>query len=632
MYIVEIIPLQKGIPRDTLSYFAMKEIPLGTIVSVPLQSRKIEGIVIAVSHARDMKSSIRTGNFSLRQIEGIIDENGFPQKIIQALGTIAEHSMIPLGTLITQLFPEPVFSFFQKWKPPVAHKNEMRLIQSAEQNRLDHFKSIIKEQVHKNKSTHIIASTPFETKQLVQFLEKNVQQPIAIFHGSQKPNEREKNYTLVIETKTPIIICSTPQFIMMPRIDISACIIESFHSPYYVHDFTKTLDYRTVIGILSELLGYTQYLSDIIPSPDFERIIDHRKGYLEREQQSTQTQKNKIIVSEKEPFNHPLYSSQFFSSGSFDYIQKKSNEKIPIFIYSARKSIATTTSCRDCGYTVECPNCNAVMHLIKKNPLIETDRVFFCHRCTTETKTMNRCPKCEGWNLIPLGITQDALAQEIKIKFPEVPIFISNQDTTKTDTACKKIIQEWKQSGGILIGNQKIVPHLTEIPITLIASFEQCMSIPDYKTPLQTLWLFQRLLEKTQGKFIIQTKNKNQEFLDLFQKQLLQEIAISDGKLKKHYHYPPFATLITIVMKNISRKDHHQARDFIKKPLAHFEHFVQSQFFEQAQNYEIRATVHIPENIWNNPQSPERQTLIQFLKVIKAYTEISIETGFPLGK
>lgn len=633
MYIVEIIPLQKGIPRDTLSYFSMKEVPLGSIISAPLQTRIIKGIVISVTSARDMKSSIRTGNFSLRKIDGIADEQGFPQKILKALTLISEHSMVPLGTLITQLFPEPIFSFYQHWKHEPNKKTEIRLIQSSQHARHENFKTIIKEQLHKNSSTHIIASTPFEVKKLVELFSNTFTEvSIAAFYGSQKPAEREKNYTLVKETKIPLIICSTPQFVMMPRNDISACIIENYHSPHYVHDFTKTLDYRVVIGILTEMLGYTQYLADNIPSADFEQIIENRKGYLEREQQPSQETKNKIIITEKEPFNHPLFTSSFFSSGSFDYIKKQIEQKKPIFIFSARKSVATVTTCRDCGYTVECPNCASVMHLIKKNPLAQTDRVFFCHRCTTELQTMNRCPKCEGWNLIPLGVTQDALVQEINQHFPGTPVFVSNQDLTKTESACKKLIKEWELSSGVLIGNQKIIPHLVNMPTTFIASFEQCMSIPDYKTPMEVLSLFQRLLEKTENKFIVQTKNQKQEYLTLFKSQNLSELVKNDSVLRQQYLYPPFATLITIIMKNINRKDHHQARDFIKKPFTAFEHSIQSQFFEHTQNYEIRAVIHVPNIIWNNTLSPERQSLVQFLHVVKEYTDISIETGFPLLK
>lgn len=628
MFIIEVIPLQKGIPRDTLSYFSMREIALGALVNVPLQSRTIQGIVIKNTPAKDMRASIRTGSFSLKPIDSVVQEKGFPAKIITTLQEISEQTLVPLGTVLMQLFPEPVFPFFQNWKHIPGPKPETRIIQSSTQDRFDYYKVIVRESLSKKKSIHFIASTPFEVIRLCQFFEQqHLSIPIISFHGNQKPKERDQSYEQVTDESSQVIICSTPQFFMIPRTDIGSCVIESYHSPYFVHDFTRTMDYRFIIGKLSELLGYNRYLADSVPSADFLSLIEQRKGYQEREQKK-RSEPAKILIAEKEPFNHPMYESAYFSIDTLTLIKKYHDAGQPIFIYSGRKSIATVTTCRDCGYTVECPNCANIMHLIKKNPLADADRVFFCHRCETEIPPMNRCPVCEGWNLIPLGITQDALHQEIKRLFPDIPVFKSNQDVTKTDTACKKILHHWKTDRGILIGNQKIIPFLENIPMTIIASYEQCMSIPNYKTPFFTFSLFQKLLEKTDGPVIIQTKKTN-EILEQFKNQDLHGFAVDDSNLRKLYHYPPYATLITITMSDISRKDHHQAKEFIKKPLLPYEHFIQSYFFEQTQKYTVEAIIHVPHAIWNNPESKERSLLIDFLGIVREYADVAIESGFP---
>ena len=109
MYIVETIPIRKGIPRDTLSYFSARPIPIGALVEIPLHSQQIEGIVVGVSPVRDMKASIRTGNFSLRPVTSIIRDLGFSKPILESLCRVSEQNLIPVGTLISTFFPEPVF-------------------------------------------------------------------------------------------------------------------------------------------------------------------------------------------------------------------------------------------------------------------------------------------------------------------------------------------------------------------------------------------------------------------------------------------------------------------------------------------------------------------------------------------
>ncbi len=626
MYIIEIIPLQKGIPKDTLSYFSMQPIALGSLVHVPLQSRTIQGIVVGQSLAKDMKASLRSGNFSLKQVSEVVSPDYFPKKILEVLTLIADRSTVPLGTLFVQLFPEPVIPFFQKWKQTEKIKNDIRIIQGSSKEQLHQYKIISKEYITKQKSIHFIASTAHEVKKIALYLSSINIAPVVSFFGGQTAKAREQSYAQLSED-LPIIICSTPQFITLPRNDVGACVIASYQSSHYIHEYITTIDYRNVIAVFSELFGYQRYISENIPIPEFNAIVQQRKGYQEKEQ-TKKPSSAKIIISEKEGFDRPKYVSPFFSSETIELIRKSITEKIPIFIYANKKSVSTVTTCRDCSFTVHCPNCDNFMHVIKKNPLQTADQVFYCHRCETELPPINRCPLCLGWNLIPLGATQHSLAQEIKKIFPEAILFISNQDETKTETACRKIVTDWHQAGGLLIGNTKIIPYIKTIPATIIASFEQSMSIPDYKTPMRTLSLFQELFEKTEQFFIIQTKNKSQEFLTLFKDQEMALLAHKDAILRKELLYPPYATLITITVNNIKRKDHQHARDFLRRPITDYVHSLHSEFFEKTQTYTVTAKIHITEPFWKHVNPKTKQFLV-FLKTVKEYADISVESPFP---
>jgi primosomal protein N' (replication factor Y) len=332
-----------------------------------------------------------------------------------------------------------------------------------------------------------------------------------------------------------------------------------------------------------------------------------------------------IDIIEKESLSAITYQSPLFSSQTLNHIHDQLKLGKKIFVYAARKSIATVTTCRDCGYTVTCPNCSAIMQLIKKNPLSSTDRVFYCNRCQTEIPPMNRCPHCLGWNIVPLGITTESVFEELSKIFPGVTIYQSNNDLTKTESACKKMITSW-ENGGILVGTQKIIPFIRTADTSIIASFEHCMSIPDHTTTMTTLWLFQQILEKTTDRYLIQTNYPDQLFLQQFQQQNLQQILDDDYSLRSQYGFPPATTLITIVMENISRRDHPQARDFLKQPLQSFENSIQSQFFEYSQTYTIQSTIHLDNRSWQESTEPSIRRLRQLLDTLRGHASITIET------
>ena len=627
MYILEVIPLQKGIPRDTLSYYSMREIPLGSLVEIPLQSRTIQGIVIGIREARDMKASIRSGTFALKPVGSVIQEKGFPSKILQTLWEISRDTLIPVGTLITQFFPEPVFDYFQNWNHIIREKPELRLIELATPERFDYYKILVREAFAKKMSIQFIAPTVVENTLLVDFLSGIFgKEHVVEISGSMTPTKREKAYKQLIEHNHPVVICTTPQFFIIPRSDIGSYILESSGSTHYTQNFKAMIDFRPIILRIAETLGINRYLSDSILAPEQRILISQRKGFMDRTSKK-QNNNTPVLLFEKEAFNDPYYESPILSSKAITTIREMITQKKPIFMFSARKGVASVTTCRDCGYTVQCPNCDSVMQLIKKNPLSELDRVFFCNRCTTEIPTMNRCPHCLGWNITPLGITTESIAQEVKKFFPELPIFQSTSDLTKTESACKKMVTAWQDSKGLLIGTQKIIPYIPSVPVTIIASFEHCMSIPDYQTPFQTLWLFQKIHEKTTDYFCIQTKDTNNSLLTALKNHTFETFLDEDMQLRKEYGYPPYTVLVTITFEKIKRKDHLQAKEYLKKSISQYEYSIQSHFFEFGQYYEMNAKIHITLADWKNLETPNHQQFINFLQSIRDHADISIETS-----
>lgn len=628
MYILEIIPLQKGIPRDTLSYFSMREIPLGALVEIPFRSNTITGIVINSLSARDAKANLRASSFSLKPIGSILHNQSFPATLLRGLQEISENTLIPIGTLISTFFSENLLEYYLSWKPPEL-SSDIRIIELPEKKRFDYYITLAKESLAKSHSIVFVAPTTIQVEKIAAACAQQFDTADIIYlSGSIKPEKRASIYEELKTSSNPKIICVTPGFFVLPMNTIKTCIIDSYHSDYYIQNFGQRLDYRYIITKLAKTFGYNQYYADNIHAPEFSELTETRKAYLDRGTVKTDSPVP-ISLVQKEAKNEPLYVSPLFASQTISLIRKKLADNVPIFIFSGRKSIATATVCNDCNYTVTCPNCTSVMHLIKKNPLSESDnptqagRMFVCNRCETEIPPMNRCPHCLGWNLIPLGITIESIYDELHKIFPDATILKSTQDITKTESACKKLVAIWNKGGGILIGTQKIIPYIDQVAISIIASYDQCVSVPDYRTIFQTTYLFQAIYEKTTERMIIQSRDAMQEFLIDYAQQNMDKIMKNEEVLRAEYHFPPNYILITIVMSDIARRDHMRAKDFIKRPFAPFEHSIQSQFFEQSQTYEITGRIHIQKQAWID-KNREIQQLVNFMQTMRSDADIQI--------
>lgn len=622
MYIVDVIPLQKGIPRDTLSYFSARPIPLGSVVDIPLHSRTITGIVITQHEARDIKSSIRSGTFSLKSVTRVHTDISFPKKLLEVIATMSTTTLIPAGTLVTHFFSGETLDFFVRHAPSEKNAADMRIINLPQETRWNYYLTLASDGLQKNNSVVIIAPTALEVAELETFLKHRHSDRVVGLHGNLSEKKKTEVYQKIMTSSQPLLICATPSFAIIPKNDCGVVIFESVNSPYYINSFQGTIDYRVILMALWEVLGGARYLGDGFISSQEQTLIDRRVAFLERSEDRL-NQQTKITIVKKDTFSDPEYQSALFSIKILDYIRTCIEHNKKIFIYAARKSIATTTVCRDCGFTVRCPNCHQGMQLIKKNPLSEHDRVFSCNVCHTESPAMNRCPECSGWNIIPLGITTHALAEELTKWFPDIPIYQSNSDLTKTDPACKKIVTTWQSTGGILIGTQKIIPFLRNIDVSLIASFEHCMSIPHYETENSLIWMLSKILENTRDQFIIQTKYADYPMLQSLSQYTLIPWLQDDMCLRKTYHVPPFATMITVELSSIARKDHLSAKDYLKKGAQSFPHTIQSQFFEHSQTYTLTMQITLMNKSTISTQ--EKTRLHQFLQGIRTHGIVTID-------
>ena len=71
MFIITIIPISRGIGKETLSYFAAERVAMGSLVSVPIRGKKSHGLVVEVKEARDAKAELKNLSFAMKKIDKI---------------------------------------------------------------------------------------------------------------------------------------------------------------------------------------------------------------------------------------------------------------------------------------------------------------------------------------------------------------------------------------------------------------------------------------------------------------------------------------------------------------------------------------------------------------------------------
>lgn len=460
---------------------------------------------------------------------------------------------------------------------------DMVVYQTNTEDRLGTYKSIVREEFARKKSVLIVCPTLASAQEVFETLKKGIDSYAVLLHGKLSKKKQLSVWSEALSEEHTLLIVTTPLFASIPRHDISTIILEKESSrgyktlvnPYfdfrdYIEKYAKNLGIRMILG--DSLLRITTLyrrdqgeLVDFFPisyriDKEAEVLVVNTKERQKKAKALKDTADADDISKIKAQAKFNILSEELLSM--IDYAQKK-NEKI--FIFCSRRGLSPQTVCGDCGETVRCELCDApvVLHQNKKVKSEDgLDRYFLCHHCGTQRNAMEKCKKCQSWNLTTLGIGIDTVGQEIKKHFPKGNIFTLDKDTVSTDVQARALVDKFeKADSGILLGTESSLSYLSNIKYSAIASLDSLFSIPDFRINERIMHILLRILDKTDSYMLIQTRSENSEVLNHFNSGNLSQFYKDEISMRQDVMYPPFAHHIKITVEETKSA----ATDMMKK-------------------------------------------------------------------
>ena len=123
-FIIDVVPITRislsG--SQSFSYLSDTKIPNGTLVSIPLFRRKVEGVVVGTR--TDFE---RLGNIELKKVDHIIQEKLLDAKQIELAQFISEYYFSSLGTVLKSFIPKIVKSRSSKASSKILEAKKITL-------------------------------------------------------------------------------------------------------------------------------------------------------------------------------------------------------------------------------------------------------------------------------------------------------------------------------------------------------------------------------------------------------------------------------------------------------------------------------------------------------------------------
>lgn len=151
-----------------------------------------------------------------------------------------------------------------------------------------------------------------------------------------------------------------------------------------------------------------------------------------------------------------------------------------------RRGYSSFVMCRDCGYVVECPNCDISLTYHQSSNQMK------CHYCGHEERVPENVRVMRASIFVILAQVHKKVEESLTKLIPEARVIRMDVDTTRTKGAHEKLLKSFRNhEADILLGTQMIAKGLDFPDITLVGvlNADTMLHLPDFRASERTFQL-----------------------------------------------------------------------------------------------------------------------------------------------
>ncbi len=382
------------------------------------------------------------------------------------------------------------------------------------------------------------------TPQVVNTFKKRFGKIVAIMHSRLNDGEKYDEWRKVYRKEAKVVI-GARSAIFAPFTNLGIIIIDEEHSSTYKQENTPKYNAIDVAIKRSKYHSCPLVLASATPSIEsFTRAKMNVYTLLTMTKRVNQNLPKVYLTDMKNEFKK---GNRVFSSLVKEKIKERLAKNEQVIVLLNRRGFSTIITCKECGFTHKCPNCDIPLTYHKSTNSMK------CHYCNYTVPKLYTCPICKSKNINALGMGTEKLEELLKEEFTDKVIRM-DVDTTKRKGAHEKIISSFQNNEySILLGTQMIAKGLDFPNVTLVCVIngDSTLNIPDFRSSERTFELLNQVAGRAgrgdkPGEVIIQTFNTNHYSLVCASNHNYLEFYQEEMKIRKALKYPPYFNLTKI--------------------------------------------------------------------------------------
>ncbi|MBB1061306.1 primosomal protein N' [Marilutibacter spongiae] len=218
-----------------------------------------------------------------------------------------------------------------------------------------------------------------------------------------------------------------------------------------------------------------------------------------------------------------------------------------VLVFKNRRGYAPVLLCHDCGWSAQCPRCSTPLH---GTPMTVHGggRRLQCHHCGARQRVPDACPDCGGLALQPQGAGTERIEDALKARFPDTPVLRIDRGSTQRRDAMERLLAEFGDAPGILVGTQMLAKGHDIAGLTLVAvvGIDEGLFSADFRAPEKLAQLLIQVAGRAgraerPGEVLLQTHHPGHPLLETLLGGGYAAFADAELPQREAAAFPPFS-------------------------------------------------------------------------------------------
>jgi primosomal protein N' (replication factor Y) len=376
---------------------------------------------------------------------------------------------------------------------------------------------------------------------------------VAIQHSGLSDGERHDQWHRIRRGDVDVVV-GTRSAVFAPLARPGLIIVDEEHDTSYKQEETPRYHGRDVAVMRGKFANALVVLGSATPSMEsFQNARQHRYELISLTRRVLDRPLARVsVVNMRDEFADEG-PDVILSRELREAMRHRLDRREQVLVLLNRRGYAAAVICRQCGGTLECPNCSVSL-------TVHTGRREWrarCHYCNYSRIVPKTCVQCAAPYLEHVGFGTERVEAEVQSLFPEARVGRVDRDTIRKRGSLAGLLSKFaRQQLDVLVGTQMIAKGHDFPQVTLVGviSADVGLGLADFRAAERTFQLLTQVAGRAgrgeqAGQAIVQTLFPTHYSIRLATSQDYTAFFDKEIDFRHKMRYPPVIAMVNVVVR-----------------------------------------------------------------------------------